>query len=67
MHPVFFLASYADPPVRGLRLNGLKRGLEELERTCRAQFLLEEVPWAEEGFYVGEAYADRAEVRAGQV
>ena len=61
-----FLASYADPPVRGLRLNGLKRDLEELERTCRAQFLLEEVPWAEEGFYVGEAYADRAEVRAGQ-
>lgn len=47
-----FLASYEDPPVRGLRLNGLKGSLQKLEETCREQFHLEKVPWAEEGFYI---------------
>lgn len=63
-----FLASYEDPPVRGLRLNGLKGSLQKLEETCREQFHLEKVPWAEEGFYIAgeEEQSGEKEQRCGQ-
>lgn len=49
-----FLASYQEPRAQGLRLNGLKGDLAELEKVCRLWFDLEPVPWTECGFYYGE-------------
>lgn len=44
-----FLATYEKPASKGLRVNTLKIGVEELLR--RVPFRLEPIPWCREGFY----------------
>lgn len=51
-----FLRSYETPPQRGLRVNTLKIGAEEL-KTLAPFPLGERVPWEENGFYLGEEKA----------
>ena len=44
-----FLATYEEPPSKGLRVNTLKIGVEEFLQ--RVPFRLEPIPWCGEGFY----------------
>lgn len=50
-----FLASYENPPCKGVRANTLKITREEFVKT--APFALSTVPWEEDGFYVEEEKA----------
>ena len=50
-----FLASYQDPPCKGLRVNTLKVTGEEFLKI--SPFALEAVSWAQDGFYHHEAKA----------
>ncbi|MBQ9728085.1 MAG: RsmF rRNA methyltransferase first C-terminal domain-containing protein [Clostridia bacterium] len=47
-----FFAIYENPPKKGVRLNVLKGGRDELKSVL--PFLKEPVPWEENGFYVEE-------------
>ena len=46
-----FLDSFNRPRVQGLRINGLKGEAGEILALCRWYFHLEQVPWAENGYY----------------
>ncbi|MDO5416675.1 MAG: RsmF rRNA methyltransferase first C-terminal domain-containing protein [Lachnospiraceae bacterium] len=46
-----FEESYEKTRAQGLRLNGLKGNLAEIETDCRRFFHLRPVPWVKEGFY----------------
>ena len=50
-----FLQSYENPPYKGLRVNTLKISKEEFLKI--SPFVLEQIAWAENGFYITEEKA----------
>lgn len=60
-----FAATYAQPPVMGLRVNTLKLPASALRQRL-APLNLEPVPWCPSGFYVNADAAARAGLRLGK-
>ncbi|TCZ74285.1 rRNA cytosine-C5-methyltransferase [Paenibacillus albiflavus] len=49
-----FMASYDEPRLFGLRINGIKLSPEEFQAKKREDFHLTPIPWADHGFYYQE-------------
>lgn len=49
-----FMASYEEPRLYGLRINGVKISPEQFQAKNRSEFVLTSIPWVDHGFYYKE-------------